>query len=720
MAKLRCQCDETRPECQACSRRGVRCSGYRSSLLFKDVSKITADASKRFESARWASIRREDAQRRGSKADEILPRSAQETISNPTISQQLPLHSPISNESTERIIPESGDPFQSNMLRTCHIPVLTRFPADDISTPGSTSSLVQYHESTTLSDVVFESTEYLLEGCSQASTTDTQRSNFRPSMSENSDNGENDILAASNGHPHLGNTGTEDRDNSDETAHSDRSMSFEVPGDMPQTVSSIPSLATAETLPMHAPVSECILSSSVESILSSHFTEHVVAKTPVPAAFENLNLDNKCFKYAMLALSAVELMLSKAGDIHELPSTQQPAKQTARELYSMAMQEMTHELELHGNIATRHLAGAALLLAYYEIACGCHIGIRNHTDGLNALLSKSDSWISFDPQFIKAWRMLLYDLRFQTLPTRRNAFDVDLQDGFSMLDRRLAIRNILSHLWLLHGRYVMETAFKTENGNSDLSASEQASAWLLSVLGRQCDYRHYHAKNFFANDLSKDEILKQCTRFERLLDEWHSSLAALDLPQVELGSAKSFWHGSSFDTIIPFNFRNNDVGFDFALYLISRLICGSLKASFDHSAFAPISETWGKSIVSTFCGLSWHRDRFTLLGPPSALLMTALLSEGSNVIKSILYGLIPRVEEADVSVSEAIPWRLLKKLLKFQLKEKSRGRNIRFAIAGVEDSADKWQIAGEFSVAVFGDDCGKRYFRDTHYIDDTL
>ncbi|KAJ3520331.1 hypothetical protein NM208_g13750 [Fusarium decemcellulare] len=170
------------------------------------------------------------------------------------------------------------------------------------------------------------------------------------------------------------------------------------------------------------------------------------------------------------------------------------------------------------------LVAAALLLAYYEIQNGTPRGIRNHVSGLNALASKLDLTKPFGSELFRAWRILRYDLRFLRMPTRNSVLSLDSHDRYATFDSHLTIRDLLSQLWLMYGRFYTEITFTSGTQTCTAQTARQAARWIRSLLGRRCDFEQHDNDDFHRENLSTTSIVDQLQAISLQLDNWHSVL----------------------------------------------------------------------------------------------------------------------------------------------------------------------------------------------------
>lgn len=676
----------------ACVRQGVACSGYQRDLLFKDVSEQAAESSRKFEAARWAALRQEDAKKK-KKRDQTERRHSSEggteTIESPEgapISALLQAGLPCPSSTSEA---SSQDAF----FFSCSL---------DISAiNGIGEDQEQLSEMVSFGELNEEASVFFDAGLN--GTSNFERELIMPAI----EYPPNDCVATSD-------SPAEPRSN-----HSDGPDMDSPDSDQDQLVESRRSkrqITLANNHHLGDPTTDCQLSSPTENILVRHFDNYVTGLLPVSIKVSDLYGSNQCFQYAVLALAASNMTAFRPEIAQKHTNTQVLDCKSGWNYYSAAVKELNRQLQHPGKGQDQQLAGAAILLAYYEISSGSPYGVRNHVRGLNAIASKLDFADTPMPELYKAWRMLRYDVRFFTVPLRETTSSLDLHDAFSMLDPQLAIRDILSTLWALHTRYAIEASFGSTNDAQGHSASQQASAWIRSTLGRQCDHRNYKLGGFHTQNLTLEEVAEQCGRFSKRLDQWHKTLRFQDHPMMKLDTVDCCVEGPGFETIVPLHFPDSGSALDYMMYLLSRLICHYLRSLYDPTVSATTAETWAKVILGIVCGLDTRRQRFTALSVPAILWTTALLCEGTNIANIILAGVLPRLRQSDLTTTEAIAATYVKDVLEVVLRERLRGRAIRVAIVSIEEEQELWQEAQGYSMLAFGDYNGKGHFRACHSV----
>ncbi|GKT49596.1 uncharacterized protein ColSpa_09777 [Colletotrichum spaethianum] len=470
--------------------------------------------------------------------------------------------------------------------------------------------------------------------------------------------------------------------------------------------------------PLGEPTTDCQLSLPLEEVLIQHFDQNVIPSIPVALAFPSLFRQSSFFRFAVLALAASNLKLTRPLPLDSKILREACHDKSVWLYYDTAVKGLQDQLQ---HVETHHgeeLAGAALLLAYHEIEAGTALGIRNHATGLDAIALKLDFAASSVPDLFKAWRMLRYDVRFMMTPTRRTYNAVDSFDISSLLDPQLAIRDILLRLWGLHARFAMEATFAQDTTIDGASASEKAASWLLSVLGRKCDHRNFHLRDFHRENLTSGFILQQCDVFTRRLDNWHKALCDHDMPIVKLGNDSDIVSGPTFESFVTYRFANDGKALEYAMYLVCRMACSYLRSLFDSSIASSATDALGKVLLGIVCGMNiQQRQQFTVFRVDVVLRMAASMSEGTNFITTILDCLLPKLMALGLTGPDIVAWVHLKSSLELELRERRKGRVIRMTIDGIEEDCEMWQIVSGHPIAAFGDYNGKGYFRDCYAIE---
>ncbi|OHE96285.1 hypothetical protein CORC01_08357 [Colletotrichum orchidophilum] len=679
----RSQCDETRPECLGCVRRGVKCSGYERSVTFRDVTTRAAESSRKFEEARWAALRLEDERRkRRSLGSTQGSASASQEASRPEDVTELPAKQSLSTTPAPAPLPPWQMTNADWLAGTFTLP----WPLTD-TFDGSSSfqDAAQQHQRTANPR----------NGSSESGQPPSLESSANRLMwTSGEPNSQTPVVGAPS--PILTNGW-------DEFLVTDGSSSGS---------------STSGSSPLGEPTVDCQLSIPLEEVLIQHFDRNVLPSIPVALSFPKLFRQSSCFQSAVLALSASNIKLTQPLPIDPLVLRRVCDDSSIWIYYDTAVKGLQAQLQNVGNHRGEELAGAALLLAYHELEAGTARGIWDHAAGLDAIASKLDFAASSIPDLFKAWRMLRYDIRFTMTPTRATCNPVDSYDVSSLLDPQLAIRDILSRLHGMYARYAMEATFSHDTSVDGGSASEKVALWLMSVLGRECDRRNVRLKDFYKENLTPETILRQCDVFARRLDNWHKGLCDQDMPVVKLGTDSDVISGATFETFVTYRFANERKALEYMIYLVCRMTCTYLRSLFDPSAQSSGTDALAKVILGIVCGMNMQqRQQFTIIRVDVLLRMAAGLSEGTNFITTILDYLLPRLISSGLTGPDIVAWVYLKSSLELELRERRKGRAIRMTIEGVEEDCELWQLVHRHPVAAFGDYNGKGYFRDCYVLE---
>ncbi|KXH46463.1 hypothetical protein CSAL01_03024 [Colletotrichum salicis] len=677
-------CDETRPECLACVKKGVKCSGYERSVTFRDVTTRAAESSRKFEEARWAALRLEDERRKRRRLNSTgdsspaprEPSTLEDVIGLPA--RDGPLTAPV---------PAPLPPWHSTSAEGWLAGSFTLpWPLFDTSSGSSTVQDASQQQHGTAQSKI--------NSAELGQPTPLENSTSRSMLTRGEPNNSTPPVEAP-------------------------SPAFTTGWDeFLVTDASSPGSSTSTSSPLGEPTVDCQLSIPLEEVLIQHFDRSVLPSIPVALSFPNLFRQSSCFRSAVLALSASNIKLTQPLPIDPLVLRRVCDDSSVWIYYDTAVKGLQAQLQNVENHRGEELAGAALLLAYHELEAGTALGIRNHATGLDAIASKLDFAASSIPDLFKAWRMLRYDVRFMMTPTRSSCNAVDSYDVSSLLDPQLAIRDILSRLHGLHARYAMEASFSQDTTVDGSSASEKVAVWLISVLGRECDRRNVRLKDFHKENLTPDIILRQCDVFSHRLDNWHKGLCTHDMPVVKLGTDSDLISGATFETFLTYRFGDTRKALEYVIYLVCRMACSYLRSLFDPSVQSSGTDALAKVILGIVCGMNMQqRQQFTVLRVDVLLRMAAGLSEGTNFITTVLDYLLPRLISSGLTGPDIVAWIYLKSALELELRERRKGRAIRMTIDGVEEDCEMWQLVNRHPVAAFGDYNGKGYFRDCYVIE---
>jgi hypothetical protein len=468
----------------------------------------------------------------------------------------------------------------------------------------------------------------------------------------------------------------------------------------------------------------------MENALIRNFEQTVLPLFPADLSFPRHFHENRCFHAALLALSVGMIKANRGGLVPVGALSALDAGANNWLYYDSAVKDLNEQLKRPGRHGLEQLASAALLLAYHDMEVGTPLGIRNHACGLDAIASRLDFSTVMTPGLFKAWRMLRCDRKFLSLATRRTIGVVDAYDMSSLMERQIAIRELLVGLWKLYGRYSMEATFQSDRGSGDVdddgkeetddasSPSEKVGQWLRSVLNRDCDLHQAQQRDFHNDTLTPHMLQHQCSYFARQLEQWHAELADEELPIIKDSSDADFIPiATSAEPLATYRLPNKDKALDHILYLLSRMICNRMRSLFQQGASSHVSEAWGRLILGIICGMSLRRQRFTLFRLDMLLLMTALLSEGTRLASNIIDHVIPRVMESDGSEPGFFTWSYLKTVLQLVVHQRIHGRSIRLVIDDSIQDSEQREAATRHMVVAFGDYNGRGHFRDVFSID---
>ncbi|KAJ3520330.1 hypothetical protein NM208_g13751 [Fusarium decemcellulare] len=138
---------------------------------------------------------------------------------------------------------------------------------------------------------------------------------------------------------------------------------------------------------------------------------------------------------------------------------------------------------------------------------------------------------------------------------------------------------------------------------------------------------------------------------------------------------------ASFGTVLPFKCENGRRAHEYVIYLTCRLFCDHFKSMFTPAANAGAGGGLIAAILGIIIGSNLDQPPFTVLGLDSIFLVIAFLIE-------------------------------VKVVLRLLLREKMGGRAIRYMILNVEEDDEHGSRSNPVASVVFGDYCGKGYFKD--------
>lgn len=745
------QCDEARPECQGCVRRGVKCSGYQKTLAFVDVSDQTAEVSRKNEAARWAARRQEDERKArgqpkesqssmGDTADQFG--SGASHSGNTTASKSSPVLSDTSGDNA------AGWTFPTTQLINFAFPNESRsrtqsLPSTGAPTPESSALFedmsvspadkVALNMAMIKPEVDFDFLEPTLFGqCYEAAAcAQTMPTPYSPVHTFDKLVLEDHAFPAEN----------EDFPMLDDLSLSSWSL---------VNIPSQPSARLRQPRPdvMNDPLAACLLSSGPDSTLYSHFEQTVIKALPVPFRFRHRYVANDCFRMALLALSSANLMRLQSDS--QKPFQAVYDEPVTRTYYLSAVRELYAQLMLPDPPQREALAASALLLAYYEMSTGTPRGTMHHTKGVDAILARlhmnNDASLS---EIYKAWRLLHYDSQAMTSSYRESssAAHCDL-DAQSMLDPQLAIREIYIKLLHLCKRYTMESCFADPEALDDPSTasdpstpsespSEKAARWVAAELNRPSDLRHCANGDYHRAARTRAEILAACEKAAAGLDRWHAALDYQALPHLKpVDSAALTAPGGSSSSpakspdIQPVTFADPRCALEYMMYAEARMTCNYLRSVFQpHRHAASITESWARLVLGVVAGLDVAAlDVYSTISPVGAMWQAALLCEGVAVLDAML-AVFTRymLGNGDAAGECAMPsvtvveyWRLMCAKFAVVREERLQGRALRMVTDAFDEDVEpgkggNWGKKHRF--LAFGDLCGKGPFRKKFTID---
>ncbi|KAI9148120.1 hypothetical protein HJFPF1_11943 [Paramyrothecium foliicola] len=460
---------------------------------------------------------------------------------------------------------------------------------------------------------------------------------------------------------------------------------------------------------------------TTEELFVSFFEHEISTRLPVSLEFASWYRNDPCFRSAVLTLSTAtalrhkEILSQHGGEIARIEHAQR-----SQTYYQTALNEIRERIyDLDGPHVPQgdSLAGASLMLAYHEMQAGTALGIRHQAYNLDLIASKIQPKLASNPELLKAWRLLRCDKRFISMPTRTGASDVDGHEHFHSLNPELTIRDILIRVWKLHARYAVEAAFKHSVAQeASESGARQSGQWLRTVLNRDCDNRQARQDDYHRNNLTKDHIMKLCDEITAQLDKWYATLSTDEVPSIRAGSSEDFITVPPFEPVPTYRITDPAKALNYLLYLLSRMTCAYLRSLFDPSATASITQMWGTMILGLACGSRLSRLKFTTISIEEVLLMTALLSEGTQTTTLLLEYLVPRLMDGEAMEADKLPWINVKSSLQIIQRERYRGKAIRFMVDGLHENSTEEDTRKTRAVAVFGDFNGKGHFRDIYQL----
>ncbi|RSL72615.1 hypothetical protein CEP53_001022 [Fusarium sp. AF-6] len=704
-------CDEKRPECLACVRRGIKCSGYDRPIVFKDVSQKAAESSKKFEAARWAELKLADQEQTRRKPRQETEEKATTPVAGLSRDDDEPddLSNAIEHVTTYsdgRDQPDWLDGF--DCLQQPTFDMTFDFLQDDMtsSTPGGQGASL-LGPGRAASDV--PPSNDVLESCRLLVDPDL------PSLVQATTTmGDNDKATSS----YL--TPVEEPPAFESQADLITSLTAEEPAisDLTSPSDSLPP-RQAQRLATLFP--EGVLESplttelphSPEEALALFFQEQVAPRLPVDLEFSSLFSASRPFRAAALALSASSMQrlqgastgsAVRLGDSHKNPWF----------YYRTALHELEQGLaqpRRDNNVG--EIASTYLLLAYHDMEVDSPLGVRYYASLIDEMASRTELETFMTPGLFKAWRMLRCERKFLSVATRATTSSTDAWEPCSSYDNQLAIKDALINIWKFHSRYEMEASF---TANVEASASKQAGQWLRATLNRECDHQQAEEGDFNEQSLDAEAVLGQCDSFDKKLDHWHCMLPERDLPVPKIGSFKDIITGPSFEPLVAYRLPDEDKAMNYVMYLLARMISSFLRSHFDQSCSAMVSETLGRTALGIVCGMNLQKRYFSMLRLHNLLLMIVLLGEGTTLSTIVLEHLIPRALGQSLPPPEKALWILLRTGVSLIAKERLRGKAIRLIISGSDGSHRPERMMQSHILAAFGDYNGRGHFREIYLV----
>ncbi|KAH6689757.1 hypothetical protein F5X68DRAFT_260360 [Plectosphaerella plurivora] len=678
------QCDETRPECLACVRRGVPCSGYENRIRFKDVSDQTAEASKRVEAARWSALRSEDSAR-------LL--HAGRTGAGTT--------SLFSEEPTNPLSSSPGRPPNDEALIP-DVHLLDRLFDADANPPTTAAEEDDDGYNAVFAPSAPPGHSGFVTGV--LSATDLLWPFQARPMSE-----VQNMLVAWND-PQL--------QQQPSPSPWEDFVNYPEPSRAPTPAPRTPRAPDQGTI---ATSQACLATDLMtEEALLAIFTTDIAPHIGLELPYARLCTASSGFRAAVLSLAVAA---------HSSRSSSSKPK-VGCHYYDFAVADLSHQLRRPRQDVGDALLGTVILLIHRELVAGSHLGIRARLRQLEEMTQVMDISSHCSPSLLRAWRMLSFEMRLCSLPTRKTITGPPPPHTTTPWDTQMTIRDIFSSLWRLHCRAVIEASFPegaapaVSGSDSAPSASRKAAQWLCMVLGRTCDRRNWEQQDHHDQSLSGDAIMGQIATFEERLDMWHRSIGRDELPVPCLdrgaGDILSLPLGG---TIVPYDVPGPGKAIDYALYLLSRMICMYLAASFGRrEALPPASRdsaAKAEAMARIVLGIMLKREASpsrALSEPETSMLalIAAQLTEGGSIATAVHEGVLPVLRNRATSAAERATDKVVEQRIELIIRERHAGRSIRCVISGFEEEerVDAVLDVGQTKHAIFGDMGGRGFFRD--------
>ncbi|KAH7363299.1 hypothetical protein B0T11DRAFT_282384 [Plectosphaerella cucumerina] len=687
------QCDETRPECLACVQRGVPCSGYERSIRFKDVSDRTAEASKRVEAARWSALRSEDGTRsRGRDGADAVAGATGHFIGAGSLF-------PDEHANSTRP-PGDGTTLQPGLSGRLQTLSAEEDGEDDGN--GYVFPLAPFAPVSQCEFVAgaMADARWPLQARPLAEVQDMLVTWNDPQPQQQVSPSWDDLVY----YP-------------DPSRAPSRAPS-RVPS-RAQSAHSTPRPNQVTVVAATEPTSQAEL--MTEEALLSIFINDIAPHLSLQLPYAQLCNASSGFRAAVLALAVAAASHGSNGG--------SPGVEAPCHYYDFAVADLSHQLRRPRPEAGDALLGTVMLLIHRELVAGSYQGVRARLRQLEDMARVVDFSNQCSPSLLRAWRMLSFEMRLCSLPTRKTIAGPPPPHTATPWDAQMTIRDIFSSLWRLHSRAIIEASFPEESAPlgaaSAYSASRKAAQWLCLVLGRKCDRSNWEQQDFHDQSLTRDAIMGQATMFEERLDIWHRSIGRDDVPVPCIdGGAEDILSLPLGGAIIPYDVPDSGKATDYALYLLSRMMCMYIVASYgsrDTSTVAvPGCAARADAMARIVLGIGLKKGP----SPPRALsepdsmslaFIATLLTEGVSIATAILEGLLPALRaKATLGPAQAVEQRV-ERAVELVLRERHAGRSVRFIINGYDEDEKAnavLEAGGPTKHVIFGDIGGRGYFRD--------
>ncbi|KAH7140979.1 hypothetical protein EDB81DRAFT_69373 [Dactylonectria macrodidyma] len=677
------KCDESRPECAACVQRGLSCPGYQRQLTFKDVSALTAETSRRIEETKWSELRRNDARR----IDRCHRTGTNQSRQQGNIVETTDSDSP----GPECISFAQPDSPASEDLISGEYEFCASLPLPHQTLELSLDFLMEQ---------ISEAPHPILESASEIQDSTAVR---RPGATTTIDRVPPLVETNSCIQQH---SVSFENDDDPQVQLWEHFINFSEasPTQTPSNLLPPTGYTGADSSPDPSP--------PTEDALLRNFQENIVHMIPLVLPFEDLFRVSSGLRAAALALSSSHLCWTARS---EPPCAKTRLKcQSDCHYYEFAVRDLALQMRQPCKRSSEQLFGAAMLLVYRDLLVGSAIAVFKHMQKLETIATQLDVSSLCTPTLLRAWRMLLCDMRTRMMPTRKSAMTINVPQQCLPWDAQLTIRDLYSSIWSLHARFVLESSFNTVNSGNKVSASQAAVQWLYSVLGRQCDLHQLQQKDYHEDILSATMVAERCSKFETCLDNWHRTLQPHDLPRPILGKTQDIITGSSFGAIVPYQFTDERKALDYISYLLSRIMCSYLQSRVQEPSSASTSQAYAWIILGIAATIGLRKHQFAGPGIFAQLLVTSMLSDGTMIATAILDGLLPRATALAQSPLGAFELRSLRKMLELIIREKNRGKAIRIIISAFDEHESLDKLFELQSVVAFGDCNGREPFRDVY------